>query len=287
MKIARVFPRRTKATPDDSLAFTRGPILDDFSRGIDEVHVSVAFTYDLPKAEKLARLWSGIAPVKIGGPGTGMAGGDFTPGLYLKHGYIITSRGCPNRCWFCSVPKREGALRELPITPGWNLLDDNLLRCSDKHIREVLLMMSLQQERPRFTGGLEPAALKPWQAELLKSLSPQVLWFAYDTPSDYEPLVIAGRTLRDAGFTTAGHSLGCYVLIGWPDGDNHPPADTIERAERRLKQTVAAGFFPQAMLYRASGHTPTQEWRRFAREWANKIIVGTKMRANFQSKGPQ
>ena len=62
----------------------------------------------------------------IFGPATGMCGEAFTPGLYLKHGYTITSRGCHNHCWFCSVPKREGTLRELPITDGWNILDDNV-----------------------------------------------------------------------------------------------------------------------------------------------------------------
>ena len=34
------------------------------------------------------------------------------------------SHGCHNHCWFCSVPKLEGSLRELPISDGWILLDD-------------------------------------------------------------------------------------------------------------------------------------------------------------------
>ena len=33
----------------------------------DEVHVSVTFTWDLPKAERLADLWKYVAPIKIGG----------------------------------------------------------------------------------------------------------------------------------------------------------------------------------------------------------------------------
>lgn len=64
----------------------------------DEVHISVAFTYDIPKAEYLAKLWSHLgAPVKVGGPAYGQRDGDFTPGLYLKKGYTITSRGCLHR----------------------------------------------------------------------------------------------------------------------------------------------------------------------------------------------
>lgn len=97
----------------------------------DEVHVSVTFTWDIPIAEWLAKQWEPVATVKIGGPAYNEPGGDFIPGMYMRHGYVITSRGCPNRCWFCAVPKREGGmLRELPVTDGWILTDDNLLACS-------------------------------------------------------------------------------------------------------------------------------------------------------------
>ena len=129
MKIAHVFPRRTKATPDDPLAFT-GPPPRGGLPDIEEVHVSVAFTYDMEKACQLAEQWMKLGvPVHMGGPAFNMPGGDFVPGMYLKKGYVITSRGCPNRCWFCSVPRREGGrLRELPITEGNIVLDDNLGR---------------------------------------------------------------------------------------------------------------------------------------------------------------
>ena len=64
-RIARVFPRKTKATPDDALAFTGLPPKDGIA-DIDEVHVSVAFTYDLPKAEILAQAWRSLGvPVLV------------------------------------------------------------------------------------------------------------------------------------------------------------------------------------------------------------------------------
>ena len=56
LKIVRVFPRRTKATPDDPLAFT-GPPPKGGLPDIKEVHVSVAFTYDMEKACQLAEQW--------------------------------------------------------------------------------------------------------------------------------------------------------------------------------------------------------------------------------------
>lgn len=80
------------------------------------MHVLVTFTWDIPRAEWLAKQWQDIAPVSVGGPGVGMRGGEFVPGMYLKPG------GCPNYCWFCLVREREGGIRELPIHDGWNVL---------------------------------------------------------------------------------------------------------------------------------------------------------------------
>jgi hypothetical protein len=265
VKIARVFPRRTRTTPDDDLTFTSGPGL--FPPEVDAVNISVAFTYDMSRAEYLARQWKGIAPVTIGGPGTGMMGEGFVPGMYLKPGYVITSRGCPNRCWFCEVWKRDGEVRELPITEGYNVLDDNLLACSEPHIRSVFAMLK-KQKSVEFTGGLEAARLKDWHVDLLSDLKPKQMFFAYDSHDDYEPLVMAGRKLLSAGFTRSSHSLRCFVLIGYP-------GDTFESAKARLLQTIGAGFMPMAMLWRDKSGWINQEWRSFQRLWARPHIVAS------------
>ncbi|MDR1464278.1 MAG: hypothetical protein LBJ11_03110 [Oscillospiraceae bacterium] len=272
MKIARVFPRRTKATPDDKLTFTVFPKKADIPE-VDEVHISVAFTYDLPKSEAQEKEWRRLGvPVRVGGPALGRPGGDFTPGVYLKKGYVITSRGCNNHCWFCGVPKREGGLRELPVTEGWNVVDDNLLGCSERHIREVFSMLKRQPEKPVFTGGLEAKLLRPWHVDLLRETKTQRMYFAYDTPDDYEPLVQAGRLLREGGVTTEkSHNAGCYVLIGYP-------GDTMEKAETRLRQAWAAGFFPYAMLYRDNSGETNHEWRQFQRMWVRPQIVACKLK---------
>ena len=135
-RIIRVFPSKTSATPNDDLVriHTTPSLFDE----ADEVHISVTFTWDIPWAEWAAKQWSAVAPVKVGGPAYNEPGGDFVPGMYMKPGYVITSRGCPNRCWFCTVPKREGyQLRELPVTDGWIVADDNLLDCIPGERREI------------------------------------------------------------------------------------------------------------------------------------------------------
>lgn len=270
MKIARVFPRRTKATPDDPLAFTDAP--DMFAPEVDEVHVSVAFTWDLPRAEWLARQWAHVAPVRIGGPATGERGEEFMPGMYLKRGYTITSRGCPNHCWFCSVWRREGPVRELMIRDGWNVLDDNLLACSTKHFKAVCMMLHEQKalgHRIEFTGGLEAARLWPWHVECLQALKPKQMFFAYDTPDDWEPLVYAAGLLREAGFTR--NHLRCYVLIG-------TPRDTMESAEKRLMDVLGLGMFPMAMLWRNERGERKREWMRFQKLWARPALISSRTR---------
>lgn len=269
-KIIRVFPRRTKATPADADVRIRTfPGLFDEA---EEVHISVAFTWDIAWAEVAARQWSAVAPVKMGGPAFNEAGGDFVPGLYMKRGYVITSRGCHNRCWFCYVPKREGGkLRELPVTDGWIVTDDNLLACSENHINSVFEMLRRQPERPQFVGGLEAKLLTADMAKRLKELKPESLYFAYDTPDDYEPLLVAGQHLRNAGFSGKSHDLHCYVLTGYPQ-------DTFEAAEKRLIDTIKAGYMPMAMLYRDKTGKNPKDWKRFQERWADKSIIGAKMK---------
>lgn len=261
--IARVFPRRTRATPTDALAFIGYPPL--FLPRIDEVHVSVVFDWDLEEANRLAVAWSKVATTKIGGPACGMPGGSFTPGKYLSHGYVITSRGCPNRCWFCGVWRREGPVRELPICDGWDVLDDNLLACSAGHIASVFDMLSRQPRPPKFTGGLEAARLTKQIATDIRGLHPDAVFFAYDTPEDLAPLRRAGELMHGAGMTSAGHRLRAYVLCGYP-------GDTIKHAESRMVETVDAGFFPMAMPWR-TGTKITGEWRRFARLWSRPALI--------------
>jgi hypothetical protein len=259
----RVFPRRTRATPTDAYAFVGEPGLF-VPEDATQVHVSVAFTYDLPHAEYLAKSWerTGLT-VQIGGPATGQRSEEFVPGRYLKPGYVITSRGCPNRCCFCSVWKREGDVRELPITEGWNVLDDNLLACSESHVRAVFDMLKRQTRRAEFTGGLEAARLADWHVDGLVEIRTNRLYCAYDTADDLEPLRQAGKKLIAAGFTRE-HHLSAYCLVGYP-------RDTFDAAEKRLREAWEAGFMPMAMLWH-TGHTDMQ-WRQFQRQYARPAIA--------------
>lgn len=268
----RVFPRRTNATPIDPDAYIGGPELFDHGRG-QEAHISCTFTWDKPECERLAEEWeqAGYKPI-LGGPAYDDPGAEFVPGKYVKRGYVITSRGCNNKCWFCYTWKREGGIRELTIKDGWNVLDSNLLQCSEAHVRKVFDMLRKQPEPIEFTGGLEAKLLTEWHITRLLSLQLKSMFFAYDTPDDYEPLANASRLLRRAGFTNA--KMRCYVLIGYPE-------DTFEQAEKRLMEVIHLDYMPMAMLYRDNTGGYDSEWRRFQRSWARPAI----MRQYFELRG--
>jgi hypothetical protein len=276
-RLIRVFPRRTKATPDDPLAYVGPP---DMFAEADEVHISVTFTYDKLQAERLAEQWQHVAPVKIGGVAYGDRGEEFIPGRYIKRGYTFTSRGCPRTCKFCSVPLRDPKPRLLPITDGWNILDDNLLATPRHHVESVFEMLRRQGRRVEFTGGLEAKSLKDYQVDLLAGLTPRPnMFWAYDPGDTFEVMESAAQRLLAAGFTRASHRMRCYVLIGYParvSEDGHD--DTFDAAEERLRQMATLGFTPMAMRYQSESDADgdwQQDplWRAFQRRWARPAII--------------
>jgi hypothetical protein len=265
--LMRVFPIRTSMTPIDDYIAIGEPGLY-LPENITEINISVLFTWHLSEVDRLRRAWEKIAPCKIGGVALGDRSEEFTPGKFVKTGCVITSRGCPNKCWFCDAWKREGSIRELKIENGYNVLDSNLLACSDSHINSVFDMLEKQKERIRFTGGLEPKILKDWHIERLLKLKNPLMFFAYDTSGDFEPLKICALKMTEAGFTR--NNLCCYCLIGYK-------SDTFEKAEKRLTEICNLGMMPFAMLYRDEKGETDREWRKFQREWIRpKLIFGKK-----------
>jgi hypothetical protein len=105
----------------------------------------------------------------------------------------------------------------------------------------------------------------------LKELNPEQLFFAYDKERDLAALRRVGKDLIEAGFR-ANRVLRCYCLCGYKN-------DTIDKAERRMREAWAAGFMPMAMLYRGkSGSEHGTEWRRFHKVWSRPAIMRSVMR---------
>lgn len=257
MRIARVFPTKTSMSPKDKDAYFGLPPL--YCPSYNEVHISVVFTWDKKKARHYANDWQWYGKVMIGGPGwqAPLSGpGEFTPGLYLKKGIVITSRGCPNKCDFCLVPRSEGPIRELKIHEGNNIADNNLLACSKEHIKKVFKMLQ-GRKGIKFSGGFQASLVSDEIIEQLKDLSIKYIWLAYDSEYSKDTVQKAADKLRKH-FTR--EQLRCYVLIG-----KH--GDTLEKAETRLKEAWAMGTIPFAMRYRKPVDNFNESYVFRQREW--------------------
>ena len=247
-------------SPNDSDSFFGSP--DETTPLYDEVHISVTFTWDIPKVKDLIKAWGSFGKVKVGGPAYGDPGGDFISGLYLNTDVTITSRGCPNKCPFCFVPKREGKIRELPISPGRIVQDNNLLACSDSHLGRVFDMLKMQKKID-LSGGLEAGRITEDIVVELKKLRIYQIWTAFDKPQDKDKVTKAIELLR---LHFNRNKVRCYVLIGYE-------GDTLDAAENRLRWVYDVGALPFAMLY----HTHT-EWKKLQRPWTRPAAMQSIMK---------
>jgi hypothetical protein len=264
----RVFPKQTSFTPDDELSFVGLPPLFRPKEQLP-VRISCVFTWDIPTAEKLKEEWSMYYDdVKVGGPAYGDEGGEFIPELFTKKGITITSRGCNKKCKWCFVPKREGSLRELQIKDGWIVNDNNLLQCSDQHIKNVFDMLRRQPKAAEFKGGIDKALLKDWHRGLLDSIRLKEIWLACDTESAITQLARAAKILE--GIKT--YKKRCYVLIAF---DNETPLE----AEKRLEKIYNLGFWPFAQLYQPEQkRTYSKAWKQLVRKWSRPAAFNTYMK---------
>lgn len=271
-RIIRVFPRTTSHTPTDRMAFVGDvPLFRPEPKDVDGVHVSCTFSWDRAECERLAEGWRHYYPtVQLGGPAYDDPGGEFEPGMYTFKGLTITTRGCPNNCKFCLVPKREGKLRELGIKPGFIIQDNNILAASHQHFEHVCEMLRAQPRAAIFRGGLEAARLSDWHIEQLRGLRINELWFACDHPNALKPLQ---RAMARLPWLRRGQKR-CYVLIGYGD-------ETMEQAEARLQDVWDAGCLPFAQLYQDDSGKATHwesPWRDMARTWSRPAAMKAKAR---------
>ncbi len=254
-------------SPTDKDAYFDTP--DLFTRRYDKAMISTVFTWDKPRAEMLAEAWKTVADeVVVGGPAYDDPGDDFMPGMFLKQGIVILSRGCPNRCSFCLVHRREGNLRLMGIKPGHIEQSNNFLACPDSYRKKAYAMFKTQKGIC-FKGGLEAARITEKEVEIWRGLRIAELWLACDQNSDFPAFKKAVSILLRAGFTR--HHIHCYALIG------NDPKENIHR----LREIYRFGAMPFAQLYRdeTDSRKYPKSWRRLATRWSRPAAIESRMKS--------
>lgn len=209
------------------------------------LYLSVAFTWLLPKAERIATAHKG--PVIAGGPAVKLMGAPWatdTPeavpyDILAMHNPLatFTTRGCPRKCAFCAVPKIEGKFRELKNFKAAPIVcDNNILASSKEHFQKVIKSL-----KPfpfvDFNQGLDARLFNKRHAFLLSTLNAAKVRFSFDNVDQEIKLADAVGTAREVGLK----DISVYVMIGFDDS----PDD----ARYRLELVRSWGIRPWPMRY--------------------------------------
>ena len=173
------------------------------------------------------------------------------------------TRGCPNQCPWCIVPRKEGDIRPAadwddivrPDSREIVFLDNNVL--ASDHGLEQIKQMGYEKVWVDFNQGLDARLVTPKVAKLLAGLH----WIRFvrlscDTSAMLPVVERAVSYLREAGI--AKSRLWAYVLV-----------EDVEDAHRRVLTLERMGVLPFAQPYRDyDGGEPTEKQRAFAR-WVN------------------
>lgn len=185
--------------------------------------------------------------VIAGGPAVDLLGAEWaeTPGGCLydtlsMHNPLatFTTKGCPNSCPFCAVPRIEGAFRELPSwKPAPMVCDNNILAASKRHFSRVIDSL-IDFPKVDFNQGLDVRLLTQWHLGQLQRLQSVKLRFAFDSLGIEGKVADTIKAAHNAGF----HNMAVYVLIGFRDNP--------DKARHKLETVATWGdTLPVPMRY--------------------------------------
>lgn len=149
-------------------------------------------------------------------------------GLYPQYNFATgyLTRGCPRKCGFCVVGKKEGCRAEqvAELSEFWRgqkmikLLDPNILAC--KNHEQLLIDLANSRARVDFTQGLDIRLMNSDNIRLLNDVRTTIVHFAWDNPKD--DLTEHFKRFAELTKIKAERNKAVYVLTNFnstPDED--------------------------------------------------------------------
>jgi hypothetical protein len=235
----------------------------------DAVYQSKVFTFSPDNvyhihSNKIIRGGTGYDPLIKLDPKIERCHPDYSLYPKFESAYGFLTRGCPNHCTWCIVPKKEGEIRsesdieEILQGRKTAILMDNNVLASDHGIRQIekIIQMKVKVD---FNQGLDARLIDRPMAKLLS----QVKWLAplrmsCDTDYMLRKVLLAMRYLREANCTPSRYFV--YVMMQNP-----------KEALRRIILLDKKGLdpFTQAYIDYSGAYNVTKEQERLMR-WCNR-----------------
>ena len=161
--------------------------------------------------------------------------------------WVFTSRGCPNKCAYCTVWRIE---KEKWVNPSWqnqifldrpyiSLLDNNLSSIEIPHMVEIANFANKHKKKVIIESGLDCKFVTPELATEVAKLKfvRHGMRVAFDRVEEDGLFQRSARWLQKAGISS--ESMMAYVLFNFDDR----PQDAYYRAEECFKLGIRA--YPQ------------------------------------------
>lgn len=190
------------------------------------------------------------------------------PNIDKKTAYGFLTRGCPNRCKWCVVPKKEGNITpymdvdEIAIEGRTHLIlmDNNILAC-DYGLEQIEKIVN-RQYKVDFNQALDARLVDDEVAKMLA----RVNWikrirFGCDTPRQIEECERATSLLDKYGYK-GEYFFYCILL------------DDLKESFKRVNHWRSKGrrFLPHAQPYRDvnNPHQIIPQWQKDLAGWVDK-----------------
>lgn len=206
------------------------------------------------------------------------------PHIPTDTSYGFLTRGCPNKCPWCVVPKKEGRIR-----PYWDvdrvangrkkivLMDNNILAAGDYAISQLDKIIR-QGYRVDFNQALDARLVTEEYAQRLAKVNwlERRIRFGCDTHAQINECMRAIRLIRSHGYRGEWF---LYTMIGGKNDFRECYERTMHWWEllriHRLKQGGVGATYAYAQPYRdpTNPNHIIPQWQKDMAQWCNKRML--------------
>ncbi len=179
-----------------------------------------------------------------------------------------TSRGCPNKCSFCAVPKIEGCYIELSdFSPRPIVCDNNFLACSNNHLKKAIDKLKYLPYID-FNQGLDCVLFSKEKAVLLSNLKKFKFRFAFDKLNQEKHILKSLQIIKDLNLlkSKTKDDIFVYILYGFKD--------TPEEALYKARLIMSLGMFPYPMRYQPLNSLEKNSYINKEKGWTHNKLTG-------------